>query len=213
MQKYMKNKSLNAGFAPLLIIAIVAILAIGTGVYVVEKNKEAKKAELEGNAETQANANADLNANANANLGVNANAKASLRSLLALGKSSVCTFTSSQNGATSSGTMYISASGDMRGDFQSQTSSGTQASSMIVKDGTSYVWSGSQGAKMKTNASASANASAQAKNSVDLDQQVNYDCSDWTVDSSKFTLPSGVNFVDIEAMLKGSVKGVFDINK
>ena len=204
--------NLQGGFAPLLIIAIVAVLAVGGGAYVITKNKQAKvDIEAEGNLETQANSNADANANVNANLGVNANinAKGSLRSLLGLGQSTVCTFSSTAGGTSSSGTVYIASSGSMRGDFSSQTSSGAQASSMIVKDGYSYVWSGSQGVKMnvESNASANSGASAQTKQSVDLDSQVDYDCKAWTVDQSKFTLPSTVDFVDIDAMLKGSLQG------
>src|SRR3989344_2681426 len=121
----MKNRNLQGGFAPLLIIAIIAILAIGGGVYITKKNKAAK-VELEGNAETQANANADANANENANLGINANVnaktKGTFRSLLALGKNTQCTFTSLNNGVNSSGTVYISVTGSMRGDFTSATS-------------------------------------------------------------------------------------------
>lgn len=200
----MKNKQLQGGFAPFLVIAIVAILAIGGGVYVVSKNKQAKNAELEDNLDTQANMNADLNANQNANLGVNAKAKGSFRSLLALGENTQCSFVGVKDGVTSSGTVYIASSGNMRGDFTSQGSSGTQTSSMIVKDGYSYVWSGSQGAKMNAASSTNASAGAQAQQSVDLDSQVDYDCQAWSVDQSKFTLPSSVNFVDIEAMMKGS---------
>ena len=201
----MRNKNLQGGFAPLLIIAIVAILAIGGGAYVVTKNKQAKNAELGDNLDTQANVNADINANENANLGVNA--KGSFRSLLALGQNTMCSFTSVNESVTSSGTVYITSSGNMRGDFTSQMSAGTQTSSMIVKDGYSYVWSGSQGAKMNMTSSANANAGAgaQTQQSVDLDAQVDYDCKAWSVDQSKFTLPSSVNFLDIEAMMKGSV--------
>ncbi len=206
----MKNKNLQGGFAPLLIIAIIAILAIGGGAYVVTKNKEAKvNTEAEGNVETQANANADLNANENANLGINAKAKGSFRSLLALGKNTECTFTSENGGVSSSGTVYIASSGNMRGDFSSKTSAGTQTSNMILKDGYSYVWSGSQGAKMNvkdldSKANSETQSEVQAKQSVDMDAQVDYDCKAWSVDESKFAIPSSVNFLDIEAMMKAS---------
>lgn len=206
----------QGGFAPLLIIAIIAVLAVGGGAYVVTKNKEVKKAELEDNVDTQANANADANANANANLGVNtnANAKGSLRSLLALGKNSMCTFRSVHEGVTSSGTVYIASNGDMSGDFQLQDPNSKYAHSyMIIKGGTSYVWSGTQGAKM--NVSATQNATASNTNqSIDLDAQVDYDCKNWTLDNSKFTVPTNVNFVDIEAMMKGAgaLPGGVDVN-
>ena len=201
----MKNKNFQGGFAPFLIIAIIAILAVGGGAYAVKKNREAK-VNVEDDVETQANVNADLNANENANLGVNAKAKGSFRSLVAMGRNTQCTFTSLQQDVTSSGTVYITSSGNMRGDFTTQMSSGTQTSSMILKDGYSYVWTGNQGAKISVaSLDDKTSADAQAQQSVDLDAQVDYDCKDWSVDQSKFTLPSGVNFVDIEAMLKGQL--------
>jgi hypothetical protein len=207
----MTKAKLQAGFAPLIIIAIVAVLAIGGGAYVVSKNKA--KAPAEGdNAETQANANADANANANANLGVNA--KGSLRSLLGLGKNVMCTFKSEAGDVVSSGTVYVAANGNMRGDFKMGANADTQSSSMMVKDGYSYVWSGKQGVKMKASAEASAQAGAEgeAKQTVNLDEQVDYSCSNWTMDASKFTLPSGVEFIDLEAMLKGGAVGPGNIN-
>lgn len=201
----MKNKNLQKGFAPLLIVAIIAVLAIGGGAYVVTKNKQAKIAELEDNLNTQANANADQNANENANLGINAQAKGSLRSLLGLGQNTMCTFASTNADVSSSGTVYIGADGDMRGEFESKA--GTQAavsSYMIVKDGVSFAWSGTQGVKMNV-ADINASAEAQAEKYVDLDAQIGYECSAWTRDESKFVVPTNVNFMDIDALLKAGV--------
>src|SRR3989338_7581223 len=113
-----KLGKLQAGFAPFIIIAIIAVLAIGGGAYVVSKNR------AEVDTSTQANEKADANANANANLGLNA--KGSLRSLMGMGKSVMCTFESAVAGENSSGTMYISSSGEMRGDFTMQASGKTQ---------------------------------------------------------------------------------------
>jgi hypothetical protein len=208
----MKNKNLQGGFIPLLVIAIIAVLAIGGGAYVVTKNKAAKNAEVEGNVETQANFKADENANENANLGVNANVnakvKGSLRSLLSLGQDTKCTFSSSNAGTTSSGTVYVASNGDMSGQFEVKT--GTQAaitSNMIVKNDISYVWSGNQGAKMNVSeVKANTNTQAQTNQSVDLDAQVDYDCSAWVRDESKFTVPSSVNFMDLDLLLKGGIK-------
>lgn len=207
----MKNKKLQGGFAPLLIIAIVAVLAIGGGGYAISKNKAAKKAEVEGNVETQANFKADENANVNANLGINANAKAkgSLRSLLGLGQNTMCTFSSTTGDTTSSGTVYIASDGDMSGQFEIKTGTKTTfTSNMIVKDDISYLWSGNQGAKMNV-AELKGDAKAQAQGGseyVDLDAEMNYDCSAWVRDESKFTVPSTVNFIDLDVLLKGGVK-------
>ena len=201
----MKIKNLQSGFAPLLIIAIVAVLAVGGGVYI-SKQKEVRKAELGSNMEADVDADADVNVDVSANV----NTKGSLRSLLGLSKNAMCTFSSTAGGTSSSGTVYISASGDMRGEFKSQTSgSGSVESNMIVKGGTSYVWSGSQGMKMDVSATTSASADASAKQAVDMDSQVDYKCEDWTLDSSKFSVPTSVNFLDLGAMLKtgGSLPG------
>lgn len=197
------KKNLQGGFAPLLIIAIIAILAVGGGAYVVTKNKENKK--LQPTVEDDFSGEEKIK--------TDTNAKGSLRSLLALGKNTMCTFTSVVENSTSSGTVYIAADGSMSGDFSSQTSSGNITSHMIMKGGTSYVWSGTQGAKMNVSASA-ATTSSNTNQSVDLDAQVDYDCKNWTLDNSKFTVPTNVNFVDIEAMMKGAgaLPGGVDVN-
>ena len=202
----MKTKNLRGlqgGFAPLLIIAIVAILAVGGGAYVVTKNKENKK--LQPTVEDDFSGAEKIK--------TDANAKGSLRSLLALGKNTMCTFTSVVKNSSSSGTVYIASNGDMSGDFTSQTSSGTVTSHMIMKGGTSYVWSGAQGAKMNVSATEATTAS-NANQSVDLDAQVDYDCKNWTRDDSKFVVPTNVNFIDIEAMMKGAgaLPGGVDVN-
>lgn len=201
------NVSYNAGFIPLLVLVVVAALAIGGGFYAVKKNNE-KKAALEDNLETQANANADVNANVNANLGINANGsgKATIMSLLGVKKNTTCTFKDVRDGVASEGTVYISAEGNMSGDFTTTKSGTSTTSHMIVKGGVAYVWTGSQGAKMNV-ASLQGSASAQTKSYVDVNSQIDYTCKDWTVDASKFTLPSSATFVDLEAMLKLKVPG------
>jgi hypothetical protein len=187
MNKYNLNNNVG-GFAPIIIIAIIAILAIGGGTYAVSKNKE-KKVEMETNVE------------ANAEVNMEADTKGSLRSLLAIGKNTMCTFTSAHEGVTSSGTVYIGADGNMRGDFNSSTTAaGNINSSMIMKDGISYVWSGAQGMKMNAQVTPPTNTSTEQ--AVDLDAQVDYECNDWNRDDSKFTVPTSVNFIDLDAMMK-----------
>ncbi|MDQ5954780.1 MAG: hypothetical protein QG583_708 [Patescibacteria group bacterium] len=207
-------KNLQGGFAPLLIIAIIAILAIGGGAYVVTKNKDANDDKNEGVELDDRRGDIQYEDKMKGDdKDDDKETKGSLRSLLALGKNTMCTFTSVVENSSSSGTVYIAADGSMSGDFTSQTSAGTITSHMIMKGGTSYVWSGAQGAKM--NVSATQNATASNTNqSVDLDAQVDYDCKNWTRDDSKFTVPTNVNFIDIEAMMKGAgaLPGGVDVN-
>ena len=198
-------KNLQGGFAPLLIIAIIAILAIGGGAYVVTKNKDANDDKNEGVELDDRRGDIQYEDKMKGDdKDDDKETKGSLRSLLALGKNTMCTFTSVVENSTSSGTVYIAADGPMSGDFSSQTSSGNITSHMIMKGGTSYVWSGTQGATTSSN----------TNQSVDLDAQVDYDCKNWTLDNSKFTVPTNVNFVDIEAMMKGAgaLPGGVDVN-
>jgi len=213
MQNKKTEKNKQGGFVPLLIIAIIAILAVGGGAYfVAKKNKENQAQQTTtGNTQTEANANVNANLGINANINATLNkAKGSFRSLIALGKNEECTFSGTNKGAASSGTVFITSTGEMRGDFTLTTSAGIKTSSMILTGGQSYVWSGTQGAKMSASfmgsagAGANAGAQAQSQQPVDLDSQVDYNCQSWTMDQSKFVLPTGVNFVDIEAMMKAS---------
>lgn len=204
----MKIKNLKSGFAPLLILAILAVLAIGGGAYVMTKNKKAPAGD---NTNTQANVKADQNANENANLGVNANEnakKGSLRSFLGLGQNMKCTYSSTtKDGVSGSGTFYIGANGDMRGEFETKVGTGAPiVNNMIIKGGVSYVWSGTQGAKMTIPAEkAKANVPEANKGMEQLDAQMDYNCSPWVLDASKFATPTGVNFMDLDALLKGGV--------
>lgn len=199
----MTKTKLQGGFLPILIVVIVAAIAIGGGAYVVSKNKAAK-----------VDTSADVKADAKADAKLDAKAKGSLSSLLKLGKNVMCKFSSTAGGNNSSGTMYIAANGDTRGDFKMVTSGGSVTSSMIMKGGVWYGWSGSQGVKMAVpeNAGVDNAAAAQAEKYVDLNAEVDYSCSDWSVDGSKFTLPAGVNFIDVKAMLEGAAgPGSIDI--
>lgn len=194
------KKNLQGGFAPLLIIVIVAVLAIGGGAYVVSKNK-AKVSDADDKYEKESDQVADKEFKESKD--EEKESKGSLRSLLALGKNTMCTFTSVVENSNSSGTVYIASDGSMSGDFTSQTLAGNVNSHMIMKGGTSYVWSGSQGAKMNVSATAATTAT-NTNQSVDLDAQVDYDCKNWDRDDSKFVVPANVNFIDLEAMMKGA---------
>ncbi len=119
----------------------------------------------------------------------------SLSGLLALGISQKCSFSSDTTTSASAGVVYI-ANGMMRGDFTSTSNGQTVVSHMIVKDNTSHVWSSqmSQGIKMAFGASGSG---ASSQSNVDVNAQVNYSCSPWTVDQAQFELPAGITFMSV----------------
>jgi len=127
----------------------------------------------------------------------------SLKDLLALNKNQKCTFSVTDNGTTSNGTFYVSG-GKYRGDFTSTVDGKTQTSHMMMQDGTNYVWMDgtNAGFKMKLDDTASANTGA--AQSIDPNKDLNYNCENWSVDSSMFKLPSTVQFQDIGAMMPSS---------
>ena len=118
----------------------------------------------------------------------------SLKELVAGSSSVKCTF----NQAGSQGTMYVSG-GKARGDFTSNDQKGH----MIIADNISYVWMDgtSQGFKSSLKSTASVEGSG-ATQGVDANQKLNYSCGPWTAEPAMFALPSSVQFMDVEAMMK-----------
>lgn len=198
----MKN-NLQAGFLPFIVIAVVAVLAVGGGVYYATRGDEAgTESEIETEAKVETHGEVEIKGESS---------KSSLRSLLTIGKDVVCTFESSARNTESSGTVYISSTGQMHGNFNSQNQIGSIESHMVVKaDGMAYVWSGSQGTKMNFS-KIDAAASSETDTSVNMDAEVEYKCSDWKRDNSKFEVPTNVTFIDIDAMMKGTLPGNIDI--
>lgn len=119
----------------------------------------------------------------------------SIKSLM--GKNVTCTITYPDG--SGSGTVYV-AGEKMRGDFV-MTAGGKETDGHMISDGEyMYSWSSaaSQGTKIKINATA-AQGDSQKSNDVDLDREVEMDCDNWSVDESKFELPTGIDFMEISA--------------
>ncbi len=134
--------------------------------------------------------------------------EASLKELLAMGSTQKCTFKTDE----SEGSFYVSE-GKARGDFQSTVDNVTTAGHMIVDKTSSHVWMDGQPKGFKVSMEnletpkADANLPEAYKvGSVDYNEKVDYHCEKWTPDSSMFTLPSGVEFMDMSALLESSGK-------
>ncbi|MEO8638185.1 MAG: hypothetical protein ABI430_04785 [Candidatus Taylorbacteria bacterium] len=185
----MQESNRKGGLAPIVvaIIVIVALLAGGGIYYAAKKGKPMGEVKSDTDVKTGTSENLQTG---------------SLRSLISLGSSVKCTIGGEGTTGNLSGTVYISGS-MMRGDF---TMAGAQSSSdshMINSGGQSYMWTGNQGIKMKAGETNS-NGSPQSNDSIDLDQNVNYKCSDWIKDDSKFSPPTTVNFADFNEMMKNA---------
>ena len=101
-----------------------------------------------------------------------------------------------------SGTVYMNA-GNLRGDFNTIAEGRKVDSSFIIKDGYTYNWStlAPMGVKVKIqiNETADTNAPARSTYSWNAEQIGDYNCEAWVVDESKFTLPSGITFTEIQS--------------
>lgn len=128
-----------------------------------------------------------------------AGAPLSLKELLSLGTSQTCTFTDGAN----TGVVYI-AGGKVRGDFSTQEGGvATQAHSIM--DGTdAYTWMDSMNVGFKVSMLAPTSPRGDVpQEGMDMDKKVDYHCSSWTVDESKFALPTDITFNDMSDMMKG----------
>ncbi len=195
-----KTNMPQSGFGILAIVIIVAIVAaIGTGGYYAAKSSNQSKVRTEREQDTTSSENSVQGTTTTS---------VSVRNLLGLGKSLSCSFTRADGSNTTSGTVYISgADGHLRGDFTTTLKSGnTVESHMIQKDNKSYLWSsaqGKQGIVMNMSGGPSMmQSTTSAQSSVNIDEALDYRCSDWTADASRFKTPSTVIFTDFSAMMK-----------
>ncbi len=137
----------------------------------------------------------------------NAGPKTSLAKLILAGGNQKCTFvqdiTAGQTPTHSEGTVYLS-SGRVRGDFKTAVTDGaakgqTLEAHMIQDAGFVYTWAttpaSTQG--IKSPVPDLAKLSPTDKANSGYVQELNYNCSAWTVDASVFTLPTTVTFKTI----------------
>jgi hypothetical protein len=119
--------------------------------------------------------------------------------LLSQAGSRTCTVKTFIEEAPSTGTVYI-ANGKIRGDFVSMPEamgSAEVTSHMIQADGYVYTWTDMmpQGMKMKM-PEASAQGQTTTQGSVPADTRVEYSCSLWITDDTKFEPPAEVSFME-----------------
>lgn len=129
----------------------------------------------------------------------------SLKNLMASKGSQQCTFNDTEMG--SSGTMYISGN-KMRGDFSSTIDNRTTTSHMISEGENAYVWMDDQKSGFKVSLKSmeglNAKVNTNAPQAVDINKQMDYQCSTWTVDASLFAAPTDVQFQDMSAMVENT---------
>jgi hypothetical protein len=135
------------------------------------------------------------------------NFKGSFLDLLAKGKSVKCTFSSTDEDQTSTGTTYVSGS-KSRSDFEVTYDEGTMTSHMVSDGKWFYVWSDGtpQGAKMEIAAVQEAETASKQVNNTSNAAVEDYDfkCSSWRADSDSFVIPADIEFVDMTQLFKST---------
>ncbi len=124
-----------------------------------------------------------------------------LKNILTGGKTQSCTIEYPNN--MGSGTFYVSDK-KFAGEFTIKEQGGKEITGHSVSDGTYvYVWSTAAptGIKMKLDAVINAPTGSAQTGSVDFSQEVSYKCSPWITDSSKFQLPSNIQFTDVSGLM------------
>jgi hypothetical protein len=171
-------------------IAIVAIVIIAGGAFLFTRNKADDSSTVDSNTEVTAEADSEASIETG-----------SIESLLAAGKSQICTFSSNEQDAETSGIVYVSG-GKMRGDFAIDAK-GTMTFSHMIYDGTmSYVWSDGSNAGFKMALDADAQSSTSSRG-IDPKKNYEYRCEKWSADNSKFELPTGIKFSEIPTTMTG----------
>lgn len=117
------------------------------------------------------------------------------------GGSYKCTVNQSVGGVNTSGTTYINNS-MIRGEYSSQVQGMSINTFFIARDGFTYTWNSmmpTSGFKAKIVAPTEADSSASMSASYSFNAETigDYDCSPWSVDMSKFTIPTSVTFQTI----------------
>ena len=124
------------------------------------------------------------------------NIQGTLHDLLAQGKPVKCTYSSNTGTGSYSGIVYV-VNNKMRADFKSTSDTSSVSGHMILDAGYSYVWTDLSKRGMKINISgvptpaAAANSQSQTP---DLNQKIDYSCTDWTADTASFILPGDITF-------------------
>jgi hypothetical protein len=126
--------------------------------------------------------------------------KTAFSEFLKQGGSYRCTVNQSVNGTDTEGIVYVN--GNMiRGEYNTKVQGMSIDSTMIVRDGYTYNWTSmapNMGFKAKVAVSGgNSSTGTSGTYSFNSEEIGDYNCETWTVDASKFVLPSGVSFKEV----------------
>jgi uncharacterized protein (DUF1499 family) len=114
----------------------------------------------------------------------------------------VWSYIDSESQQANTGTIYVSGK-KFRQQMSVDIAEEGKMDVNIISDGDSlYMWNSNQpgqGVKMKLDfdQTGETDTDTNVQSSVDLEKKFDYQCSPWVVDNSKFTLPEGIQFMDL----------------
>lgn len=178
----------------IIIIAVVVLLVIGGGLFFVLNSSDSDKQE----------ASSTKSAGSSSSTGQEQTEKSSIKSISAGGKPRECTMSYSGSGGTGTGTIYTDGKGNARMQMNLKTEQNNIGeTNQIVKNNMAYSWFNTNGQTigMVIDLSKTSESSKTAGSSTGPTPDQNFDmkCKSWNVDESKFTLPNGVNFMDMSS--------------
>jgi uncharacterized protein YxeA len=116
------------------------------------------------------------------------------------GKPQQCTFDYDGDKGEATGQMYTDGAGKSRMTVVAiktdQGNSGTN--DMIIKDSKFYTWITTGGRTVGFSGELGSQSSSSSTSTTTPDKDFSMQCSNWTVDSSKFELPDGVSFTSFD---------------
>ncbi len=172
------------------IIALLAVLAIGGGVFYITSNKNNKSEEEVSPVSSGSKKEIMI---------VDGKYEGSISELSNSGDSYKCTVSSTANGVSSNGTVYVSGK-KIRADFESEVPMVGKVSTFMIADGEYvYTWSSmlSQGFKMLQTQNEGSVSTDSAVQSFDINHKQSYQCEKTEVDNSRFDLPADVTFKEL----------------
>lgn len=186
--QYNQNVSRERGFMVPLIIAIVALLAVGG--YAYEKQKTAKQSPRTNEVSTETQTQ-------EINTDVSANTQMSLRDLLSLSSPQECAVTFTTQNVETKGTVKV-AQGKVRADYETVVNGKPWNVHALLDGSNSYTWMDGmpQGFKIALSSDAVQGSGAQTQG-TDVNQKMNVVCKAWNVDTSFFSLPTNVDFMTV----------------
>jgi len=132
--------------------------------------------------------------------------KGSIKDLLGLGKNVECKWSAEDEGMEMSGVAWVSGK-KTRTEMKVSTPDGEMESYFLSDGETAYSW-GSMGPGFKFKLSDFEQEAEEADfeegegQFKDFNKEYEYKCKPWTVDQSKFVVPTGIEFADMGEQLK-----------